>query len=94
MKYQIEPDESVSDAVLKAARLFEECESTTDEQLYKVVDPDALNTLFAPVDSGTPRQGGQVSFIYGSCHFVLENGEHLIVTPIESEEILGRDHWN
>lgn len=32
--------------------------------LYNVIDPEALNTLFAPHADGSPRPVGEVSFQY------------------------------
>lgn len=39
------------------------------EPLHAVVDPEALDALFADRSSGTPRPGGSVSFTY--CGYAL-----------------------
>ncbi|WP_458185033.1 DUF7504 family protein [Haladaptatus sp. NG-WS-4] len=47
------------------------------EQLYDVVDPEALDKLFKPRDDGKPRRGGRLSFsLYG--HHVTVRGDGTI----------------
>lgn len=44
------------------------------EQLYDVIDPEALDKLFKSRDDGTPRRGGRLSFsLYG--HHVTVRGD-------------------
>lgn len=40
--------------------------------LFEVVDPDALDLLFQPLDDGTPRQGGAVAFEYAGYHVRID----------------------
>ncbi|WP_433626387.1 DUF7504 family protein [Halomicrococcus sp. NG-SE-24] len=48
--------------------------SDIPEQLYDVIDPEALDKLFEPRGDGTPRRGGRLSFsLYG--HHVTVNGD-------------------
>jgi len=82
MEYQIGPNESVTTAVQRAIQQSTECESVPEKSLYEVVDPDALNSLFAPVDSDTSRMGGRVSFIYADCRITVENNEYLKIAPL------------
>lgn len=82
MEYQIDPDEPVTTAVHRAIEQSAECESNLDKPLFEVVNPDALNALFAPVDSDTSSRGGRVSFVYGDCRITVENAEHLTVNSI------------
>jgi len=82
MEYQIDPNEAVTTAVHRAIQQSTECESNPDKPLYEVVDPDALNELFAPVDSDTSRRGGRVSFVHGDCRITVENEEYLTVNSI------------
>jgi len=45
------------------------------EQLYDVVDPEALDRLFEPKETGAPRKGGRLSFsLYGHHVTVRGNG--------------------
>ena len=82
MEYQIGANEPVTTAVQRAIQQSTECESNHDKSLYEVVDPDALNELFAPIDSDTSRVGGRVSFIHGNCRITVEGDEYLTVTSI------------
>jgi len=82
MEYQIDPDESVTTAIVKTIQQSSECESNPDKSLYEVVDPDALNALFTPVDSDTSSRGGRVSFVYGDCRITVDNEEYLTVNSI------------
>jgi hypothetical protein len=46
-----------------------------DVELNDIVDPDALNRLFAPRYDGTPRHGGRVIFEMSNCEVtVFESG--------------------
>ena len=48
--------------------------SDIPEQLYDIVDPEALDKLFGPRDDGAPRRGGRLSFsLYG--HHVTIRGD-------------------
>ena len=87
MEYQIDSDESVTEAIITATQQSTECDSNPDQQLYDVLDPDALDKLFAPVDKDTPRQGGRVSFRYGNCHVIVKNGESLSIISIDEESL-------
>ena len=40
--------------------------------LYDVVDPDALEQLFAPLADGTPRVGGKLVLEIADCRVVVE----------------------
>lgn len=40
--------------------------------LYEVVDPDALEQLFAPLADGTPRAGGKLVLEIAGCEVVVE----------------------
>lgn len=41
-----------------------EVEPPEYEALYDVLNPEALDSLFAPREDGTPRNGGRVEFAY------------------------------
>lgn len=82
MEYDIEPDESVSMAVVRAVSALTGGEPCSMRPLTDVVDPDALNTLFAVRNTGRPRLGGRVSFVYEDCHVTVEDGEYLSVEPV------------
>jgi hypothetical protein len=43
------------------------------ESLYAVIDPDALDKLFALGADGTPRSSGSVSFPFCGYHVVVDH---------------------
>ncbi len=55
------------------------------ESLYQCIDPDALESLFRPLQDGTPRTSGDVTFELAG-HYITANSDGTI--EIESE--LGR----
>ena len=56
--------DSLAETVLTAVAEREDTSPTTLDPLYDVIDPDALNGLFAPTETGTPRAPGRVVFSY------------------------------
>lgn len=82
MGYQVGPNESVSAAVSKAVGDRGDRERPDTRTLYEVVDPDALDDLFAPTSDGAPRPGGRVSFIYENHRVVVQHGEYIEVNPL------------
>ncbi|SIR04562.1 hypothetical protein SAMN05421858_1231 [Haladaptatus litoreus] len=80
-----------SEDVLAASiiqRMVEEAETdSTDvpDSLYRCIDPDALEDLFRPLQDGTPRTSGEVTFALAG-HYVTASSDGTI--EIESE--LGR----
>lgn len=82
MEYEIESDESVSRAVVRAVCAVEGQEPTALQPLCDVVDPDALDRLFEPHADGTPRAGGRVSLIVSGCQVTVDNGEYLTIRPL------------
>lgn len=58
-----EPSQAVIEAIASAEGIPpEELRPPTFESLHGVVDPEALDSLFAPRADGAPRAGGEVSF--------------------------------
>jgi len=62
-----EPSQSVSFQVITAVAEREgvdptDIEPPTYEALYDVINPEALDSLFAPREDGTPRASGTVEF--------------------------------
>ena len=55
---------NVSTRVVESVAEFKEVEPTVLPPLCGVVDPDALEALFAPTRMGTPRSEGTVEFRY------------------------------
>lgn len=56
---------SLSRAVIEAVAAEEGVvPSELSSPLFDAIDPDSLNSLFTPTDSGHPRPTGRVSFFY------------------------------
>lgn len=92
MEYEIGSNESVSMAVVRAVSAVEGREPDLLPPLADVLDPDALDRLFAPRSVGTARTGGRISFVYSTCSVTIDNGEYLTLQPLDSRlhQISGR----
>jgi hypothetical protein len=54
----------------------------TETTLYQHIDPEALDTIFAPAGSEAPRSNGQLSFpIWGYNVTIYSNGQIVISAP-------------
>lgn len=91
MDYEIETDESVSVAVIRAVSAVEGCDPCSLRPLSDVLDTDALDVLFNSQADDTPRTGGHLSFIYSHCRVTIDNGEYLTVQLLEASPRLARD---
>ncbi|MFB6195146.1 MAG: HalOD1 output domain-containing protein [Haloplanus sp.] len=49
--------------------------------LNAVVQPDALNRIFAPKHDGTPRAGGTVTFRLAGCRVTVDGDGEVVVEP-------------
>jgi hypothetical protein len=88
---EIGPEESVSTAVVRAVSAVEGREPQSLRPLSDVVDPAAIDSLFAPQNDGTPRIGGRLSFVYNDCCVTIDNGEYLTLQLLEDAEYDERD---
>lgn len=84
MEYQIDPDETVPDAIMEAARLYEQCDSVARASLFDVVDPDALDALFEPTNGSAQRSIGHVSFVFNDCRVTIEHGDYLMIRSVQA----------
>jgi len=82
MDYEIEGSESITEAVVRAVSAVKGCPPETLRPLGKVLDPDALETIFDSRGDSAPRLGGRISFIYNGCRITIDNGEYLTIDPI------------
>ena len=87
MEYEIDADESTSVAVSKAIDRCDYADPRDSETLHEVVDPDALDAIFAPIDEDTPRSSGRISFIFRGCRVSVSHNEYLTITPVRTDEI-------
>lgn len=78
--YEVSDDESITHAVTTAMSLATETTEAELQPLYSVIDPDALDTLFAPRPDGTPRDsGGTVTFEYGPYRVRIERDRTVVI---------------
>ncbi|MFD1646843.1 HalOD1 output domain-containing protein [Haloarchaeobius litoreus] len=83
MEYEIDRDEPVSRAVVRAVSAVEGRDPCSLRPLAEIVDPDALDRLFEPQHDGTPRTGGRLSFVYHGQRITVDNGEYLTLRSLE-----------
>ncbi|WP_083898749.1 HalOD1 output domain-containing protein [Natronococcus jeotgali] len=69
-------------AVIRAVSALNGCEPCSMRPLTDVVDPDALDALFAERNDEKPRLGGRISFVYEHCRITVDNGEYLTVRSL------------
>lgn len=61
-------------------------DTTADcEPLYNVIDPDALEALFASPHSDTDREG-TVTFQYCGYHVTVTSNQTVELTPLDTEK--------
>lgn len=84
MEYEISSNESVSTAVVRVISAIDGRKPESLPPLTDVLDPTALDRLFAGRASGAPRKGGRVSFIYVNCRVTIDNGEFLTIHPFDT----------
>ena len=64
--YEMSADESATEAVVTAVSSVADDAESDLQPLYTVIEPDALDAIFAPYRDGTPRNAeGSVTFEYG-----------------------------
>ncbi|WP_458190733.1 DUF7504 family protein [Haladaptatus sp. NG-WS-4] len=86
IQYDRENDYSMGAAIVQA--MVEETEvdaADVPRSFYECIDPDALDDLFRPQMSGTPRVNGELSFSFVGHYITVRSDDHI---TIESE--LGR----
>lgn len=77
-----EDGHSVSQAVIEAvAEAKGVPPAEIDPPLHEVVDPDALDRLFAPTFTGGDRPSGRIVFTYGGCEVVVRGDGSAVVDP-------------
>jgi Halobacterial output domain 1 len=55
------------------------------DPLFEYINPDALDALFAPTWTGTPR-GGSVSFRYDSYWVTVSSDRSVTIEPLDGAE--------
>jgi hypothetical protein len=76
---------SASDEELSVTVVHAVLEATgrepTDVNLNDVIQPDALNRIFAPKHDGTPRRGGTLRFEFADCLVTVDGDGEVMVEP-------------
>ena len=80
--YRIRDDESITLGLVSAVASAVECDPMEVDPLFETVDPDALESLFAPRRSGGERVG-TLTFPFNDCIVTLVDGERVLVEPFE-----------
>ena len=86
MEYELDAEELLSTAVVRAVSAVEGREVLDLPPLATVIDPDALDMLFATNGTGEPKSGGHLSLIYSQSRVTIENGEYLTIQPISDPQ--------
>jgi hypothetical protein len=85
VELRLEDHQHTATAVVKAvSEATDTPVSDIDVELNDVVDPDALDRLFAVRYDGTPRRGGTVSFEMYDCEVIVEKGGRVVAVPLEA----------
>jgi hypothetical protein len=54
--------------------------------LYEVIDPDALNAVFADAESGISRENGRIEFTYCGYEVVVRSDGQVSITEAEPSD--------
>ena len=82
VQHELGTDRSLSTTVTMAVADVAGVEpSDIPEQLYDVIDPEALDALFEPKDSGAPRRGGRLTFSLYGHHVTVRGNGSVTVQP-------------
>jgi len=87
MEYTITPGTSVTVAVVQAVSSFENTNPTDLPPLREVLDPDALDALFATDGDGSSDRDGEISFVFSDSHVTVANGEQVTVKPKKTTSV-------
>lgn len=76
--HDIESDKQLSVSVVQAIAAAANIPET-DIDLYKTINPEALNQLFAPKYDNTPRHNGFISFTVANLNVIVHSNGHIAV---------------
>ena len=75
-----EPSQAVVEAIAEAEDVpTRQVRPPTYESLHAVVDPEALDALFARRSNGVPRRGGTISFVFCEYHVTIEQDGSVVL---------------
>lgn len=83
----LDETDSIVAAVLQAVADHEDTTPTAlDPALYDVIDPAALDALFAPTEAGSSRTAGQVVFSYCGYEVTVDSDGHVTVDALTATD--------
>lgn len=74
----------ISEQVVAAVTEAANCSDHELIPLYEVIDPEALNRLFAPTYEGNGRKCGRINFEYAGFEVDITSEDGVTLTPISS----------
>lgn len=78
--------DNVSEAVIRVVTILSDTDPTEFALLWEAVDPDALDSLFAPKACGAPRNtNGYILFKYDSYYIRIKNNDQITVYQSDPE---------
>lgn len=79
-------NKSISTVIAETIATHKGVDPANLEPLYKTIDPDALDALFAPRTDGTARTTGQIIFTHAGYEITVNSNRTITVEPIEEEK--------
>ncbi|WP_227378585.1 HalOD1 output domain-containing protein [Haladaptatus halobius] len=76
------PSTPLTERIVAAVADAAECSRYELAPLYEVVDPDAVDRLFAPTYEGNIRSDGQIQFVYAGYEVVAYSTGDVTVSPL------------
>jgi Halobacterial output domain 1 len=77
---------SIAFLILEAITAREEVDPDDCPPLYDVIDPDALDNLFAPTQAGSERHG-KVIFQYCGYHVTVSGDRAISLDPVTADDL-------
>lgn len=70
-------------AIIRQVAVQTDTETTALEPLYNTIDPDALETLFAPKADDSLRSQGRIVFEYSGCEVTITSRGDVRAIPLD-----------
>ncbi|WP_222920140.1 HalOD1 output domain-containing protein [Natrinema sp. SYSU A 869] len=91
-QYDVTGSQQVTAQIVEAVAAQKEVDPLDLQPLYEIVDPEALEALFAPTSAGTERDG-RIEFTYAGCRVTLAAAGERTIT-VGDATTSGQDHNN
>ncbi|WP_433634043.1 HalOD1 output domain-containing protein [Halomicrococcus sp. NG-SE-24] len=79
-----ETDCTLKTAIVTHIAAKKDIDPTTLDPLYDVINPEALEALFAPQFDGTPRTDGRIVFAYSGYRVTVTSEDDIESTPLDT----------